>query len=173
MYTRIVQIHINIPATTQKHYSYIHIHILITITRFKKKMLLISLYVSKVMVLLIRSFTIAFLGIAHLTFWFRLCFLGFFRSFRMCKIFDLDIVLSCDAVYWAQWEWPLMWRMRKAISEMIWTSLLDRGNVLEIVWMVAILSIPESQTSSHVDLTNTSKFLCFLKPSVKLELGWL
>lgn len=72
MYTRIVQIHINIPATTQKHYSYIHIHILITITRFKKKMLLISLYVSKVMVLLIRSFTIAFLGIAHLTFWFRL-----------------------------------------------------------------------------------------------------
>lgn len=35
-------------------------------------MLLISLYVSKVMVLLIRSFTIAFLLIANLTFWFRL-----------------------------------------------------------------------------------------------------
>lgn len=71
MYTRIVQIHINIPVTTQKHYSYIHIH-MITITRFKKKMLLISLYVSKVMVFLIRSFTIAFHGIAHLTFWLKL-----------------------------------------------------------------------------------------------------
>lgn len=28
MYTRIVQIHINIPVTTQKHYSYIHIHMI-------------------------------------------------------------------------------------------------------------------------------------------------